>query len=81
MSESHRYGDVVSRDGTDEHLVLNDCEKGDNVSVVCIKEPFSKWVEIGELEDNCEWRYKLLYKIINPEVLIKRIKEKHGLRY
>lgn len=77
----YRYGDVLSRDGTDEHLVLENCEKGDNVKVVCIKEPSSKWAKIGEVEDNCEWRYDFLYKMINPDVVIKRIKKEHGIRY
>jgi hypothetical protein len=78
---SFERGDVVTRDGSDEHLVLEDCIHGDNVKVLCIKEPNSGWAKVGELEDNCEWRYDFLYRMVNPEILIERIKKKYGIRY
>lgn len=59
-------GDVVSRDGTDEHLVVSTNEDGapgfppDLILVRCIKAPSSGWAKIGEEENNLSRRYHLV---------------------
>ena len=56
-------GDVVTRDGTDEHVVVdNDPEGWGNIKVRCIKEPSTPWIKVGEEEDNLPRRYALVRK-------------------
>lgn len=50
-------GDIVTRDGTDEHEII-EIQPGDNcMTVRCIKEPLSGWTTIGEEEFNLIRRY------------------------
>lgn len=61
-------GDIVTRDGTDWHLVYGVNASGDLISVICIKEPNkrdsddSPWIKLGETEHNLVGRYSLLKK-------------------
>lgn len=66
-------GDIVSRDGTDEHLVFMAGGPGENIGVICIKEPQGDlhqdgvtrdepWTEFGETEYNLANRYSLVRK-------------------
>jgi hypothetical protein len=64
MSPEIGVGDIVTRDGTDKHLVYGINESGDLLDVVCIKEPSSPWTHIGETESNLTRRYSLLEKAI-----------------
>lgn len=58
-----KIGDIVTRDGSDEHEIVYICEGGDLMRFRCIKEPkiygdeSEPWAKIGEDEDNCPWRY------------------------
>lgn len=53
-------GDIVTRDGTDEHEVLR-IDAGDNcMHVRCIKAPASGWAKVGEDEFNLIRRYTFL---------------------
>lgn len=53
-------GDVVTRDGTDEHVVVR-IAAGDNcMTVRCTKAPESGWTEVGEEEFNLVRRYILV---------------------
>lgn len=61
------YRDIVTRDGTDEHLVFPVDVGYGTVNVMCIKEPKSKWITKFETEGNMHDRYKFLNKCINPE--------------
>lgn len=57
-------GDVVTRDGTDEQLVLGPAEGeawfGIVVTVRCIRAPASGWCAVGEEENNLPGRYQLV---------------------
>jgi hypothetical protein len=66
-----RVGDVVTRDGTDEHLVVGSNEDPnrpyppDLIDVVCIKPPEAwldgtVWARIGDKESNLPRRYRLV---------------------
>ncbi len=68
-----QIGDVVSRDGTDEHLVYHVNDAGDLIGVVCIKEPSSDWTKIGETERNLTRRYSFINKMVNWEDKISEI--------
>lgn len=68
-----QIGDIVSRDGTDEHEILEIfnsenfhlCET-DNIRVQCVKEPVvpdgddGPWTKIGEDEINLARRYTFI---------------------
>jgi hypothetical protein len=56
--QEFHVGDIVSRDGTDEHIVENVWRDGQMIEVRCIKEPEDKWIEVGETESNLARRYK-----------------------
>lgn len=50
-------GDIVTRDGTDEHEVI-EIQPGDScMTVRCIKAPSSGWTSAGEDEFNLIRRY------------------------
>lgn len=74
-----KKGDIVTRDGTDEHLVFSENEGYGNIDVVCIKEPHvtdgngKPWISIGEIETNLERRYNFLRKSTNMNDLLKII--------
>jgi hypothetical protein len=71
--------DIVSRDGTDEHLIYEPVDDWGNISVVCIKEPkisegnTEPWTKIGETESNLARRYDFIAKSQNPEQLLYHI--------
>lgn len=69
-----KIGDVVTRDGTDEHLVfgIND-PACDLIDVVCIKNPKSGWTKISETESNLTRRYTSLYRHVNYMDKLKMI--------
>ena len=50
--------DIVTRDGTDAHIVKDVYYYGYMVEVECIKEPEDKWIQLGEVECNFARRYK-----------------------
>lgn len=62
-----QVGDVVTRDGTDRHKVLEINDAGDLMHVECIKEPLgyrnedgtrdAPWCKLGETEWNLPRRY------------------------
>ncbi len=73
MRVMFKLGDIVSRDGTDEHVVIVPPEDTglDNMTVVCIKEPLGylmedgitrgePWIKRGEIETNLNTRYELV---------------------
>lgn len=61
--ELWKAGDIVTRDGNDEHEILEINEPRDLISVVCVKEPpiyegsDEPWTKLGETEDNLTRRY------------------------
>lgn len=57
--ENFSVGDVVTRDGTDEHLIYG---VDMNIDVICIKAPSLPWTKYGETESNSPWRYTLVRK-------------------
>lgn len=60
-------GDIVSRDGTDEHEIIEN-ESKDLLTVKCIKAPDIPWTELGELETNTARRYHFVRR---PVKIIK----------
>lgn len=65
-------GDIVTRDGTDEHVVLGPAPSdpwfGVAVHVRCIKAPENGWIAIGEEEDNLPSRYRLVRRAAADDV-------------
>jgi len=65
--KKYEVGDIVTRDGTDEHEILTiDYDYG-LILVKCIKEPFAEkgeepWISLGETEHNLIRRYSLVKK-------------------
>ena len=65
-----KVGDVVTRDGTDEHEVLEIDYDWGTMKVKCIKEPAiwsggsEPWTKLGEIEENIIERYTLVMKNI-----------------
>lgn len=57
--EQFQVGDIVTRDGTDEHEVI---EADDDlcIRVRCTKAPREPWTEVGEEEFNLARRYELV---------------------
>ena len=61
-----QVGDVVSRDGNDEHEILAFNECRDLIDVRCIKEPpiyegsDEPWTRLGETESNLTRRYSFV---------------------
>jgi hypothetical protein len=55
-----KLGDVVSRDGSDEHVVTWMSEGRDLMEFTCVKAPTSGWIQVGESEQNIPWRYRWL---------------------
>lgn len=53
--ELWRPGDIVTRDGTDEHEIVG--IDGDLIDVVCVKAPSVPWAEVGDIESNLTRRY------------------------
>lgn len=57
-------GDVITRDGTDEQVVLgpepSDFFFSAIIHLRCIKAPESGWIAVGELESNLPGRYRLV---------------------
>lgn len=55
-----QVGDIVSRTGSDEHVVLETNVLGDLILVECIKADKLGIYKLGEKEDNCTRRYDLV---------------------
>ena len=55
-------GDIVTRDGTDEHEIIEINHDQAWLIVECIKEPKTKWIKKGERESNLIKRYILVRK-------------------
>jgi hypothetical protein len=70
-----KVGDLVTRDGTDVHRVVDMNEHGDLMEVECVKEPAGfrnedgtraePWVRVGEREWNLPRRYEHAGEIID----------------
>ena len=60
-----KVGDIVTRDGTDEHKILSKNHCGDMIEVECIVEPSTPWTKIGETENNVAWRYDFVRRPSN----------------
>jgi hypothetical protein len=59
-----KVGDLVSRDGTDRHRVINTNEASagwppDLIEVVCEKAPETGWCRVGDVETNLARRYEM----------------------
>ena len=52
-----QIGDLVTRDGTDVHRVIEVTDCGVAITVVCVKPPDGGWCEVGETEFNMAGRY------------------------
>lgn len=50
-------GDIVTRDGSDEHEVMETEPGYGFIKVRCTKRPASGWCEVGDIEDNVMRRY------------------------
>lgn len=62
-----QVGDLVTRDGTDVHRVIEDVGYG-AIKVVCVKAPRSRWCQVGDEELNLAGRYQFAGAVIeaNP---------------
>jgi hypothetical protein len=66
--KEYEVGDIVSRDGSDEHEILWIDYPSMLLSVKCTKEPLPfedgniPWAKTGEVEDNLIRRYSLMRK-------------------
>lgn len=60
LSHLWKVGDIVTRDGTDEHEIVGINESRDLLDLVCIKEPADKWIAIGERDSNLTRRYSFV---------------------
>ncbi len=63
----YEVGDIVTRDGTDEHIIKDIDYDFMLVGVECVKEPSTSgknepWTKIGEYESNLIRRYSLIRK-------------------
>jgi hypothetical protein len=58
LSHLWKVGDIVTRDGTDEHEIVGISE--DMLDLVCIKEPADKWIAVGERDSNLARRYSFV---------------------
>lgn len=71
-----KVGDIVTRDGTDLHRVVDINDAGDLIDVECIKEPLGyleddgsrsePWARLGDIETNLARRYSFSGDIIEP---------------
>lgn len=50
-----KVGDIVSRDGSDEHRI--ESIDDNQIDVVCIKSPSEPWISVGDRETNMKRRY------------------------
>ena len=50
-------GDIVSRDGTDEHKIIAFHMSRQLIDVECTKEPDTGWTSVGDVESNMPKRY------------------------
>lgn len=64
-----KKGDIVTRDGSDEQIVLEDEDGYNCISVRCIKAPIHQWMKVGETEYNLARRYKFVKKGHKEEIL------------
>ena len=58
LSHLWKVGDIVTRDGTDEHEIVGIREG--MLDLVCIKEPNAKWTTVGEHDSNLTRRYSFV---------------------
>lgn len=69
--KKYEVGDVVTRDGTDEHVIEDIEYDFMTITVRCTKEPWHEecnepWTRIGEVEPNIIRRYSLIKKSPPP---------------
>ena len=61
-----KVGDIVTRDGNDEHEIISLNDPRDLITVRCIKEPpiyegsDEPWTRLGDEEDNLTRRYNFV---------------------
>ena len=57
QDDDFALGDLVTRDGSDLHLVTYLCEDGYSGEFLCVQPPTTGWIEVGETESNLARRY------------------------
>jgi hypothetical protein len=59
MSENPPFlkGELVTRDGTDVHEVVDVDDGLGGIVVRCVTAPKSRWTEVGDIENNLASRY------------------------
>ena len=69
MLDDYKFkkGDIVTRDGSDEHEVIIVDDGFNTIRVKCIKSPDMPWTSIGDEEDNLTRRYQLVRKNLLKE--------------
>lgn len=58
----YEVGNIVSRNGSDEHIILEIDYRWMTLKVKCIKSPPDNYCQVGEEEDNLIRRYEFLRK-------------------
>ncbi|MEW4459484.1 hypothetical protein AB1K42_15435 [Roseibium algicola] len=77
-----KVGDLVTRDGTDIHRVVEVSNEGQTITVECVREPLGyleedgvtrsePWCRVGEREFNMARRYQFASEVIDHEVLLQ----------
>lgn len=54
----HKLGDLVTRDGTDIHRVIEEDDGYGCIRVECVVAPKGGWIKVGETETNLAGRYQ-----------------------
>ena len=57
QNDDFALGDLVTRDGSDLHLVTCLTEDGFSGDFLCVQAPDTGWISVGETESNLAWRY------------------------
>jgi hypothetical protein len=53
----YKLGDLVTRDGSDIHEIIEEDEGYGAIIVKCVKAPSSGWCKVGDVEMNMAGRY------------------------
>jgi len=60
QNDDFALGDLVTRDGSDLHLVVDLTEDGYSGDFICVQAPTLGWIEVGETESNLARRYSFV---------------------
>lgn len=79
QNDEFALGDIVTRDGSDLHLVAALTDDGFSGEFLCVRAPDTGWIAVGETESNLARRYRFVRTPATGEFEVSSTPSKRSL--